>query len=122
MSQFHCFNCGDCCGPVPVNELELKRIRKSLSRMPKHKLECLKNQKRDQLTCMFRDTENEVCGIYNMRPEICKMFGFYEGMVCPRNTDQAMIGRKEGFQRLNKGGKQAEILTIQINWDNIMQF
>jgi uncharacterized protein len=119
---FNCSNCGDCCGPVSVNNLELNRIKKTLSRMPKNKLDRLKNQKRDSMTCMFRDVERNECGIYAMRPEICKMFGFNEGMVCPRNPEHATISRKEGVQRLTKGGKQAGILTLQINWDNIMSF
>lgn len=121
MKPFQCSNCGDCCGPVPVNALELRRIKKKLSRMPKDKLERLKNQKRPPMTCMFRDIENNECGIYNMRPEICKMFGFYEGMKCPRNPEHATIGRKEGVKRLIKDGPHVGILTLQINWDTIMK-
>jgi uncharacterized protein len=120
--KFQCSNCGDCCGPVPVNKLELSRIQKTLRRTPKEKLNRLKNQKRDSLTCMFRDMEKNECGIYNMRPEICKMFGFYKGMVCPQNPKQATISQEEGAMKLTKGGKQAGILTLQINWDNIMDY
>jgi Fe-S-cluster containining protein len=121
MKPFQCSNCGECCGPVPVNKLELQRIQKKLSRMPKDKLERLKNQKRDPLTCMFRDVEKNECGIYNMRPEICKMFGLYEGMKCPRNHEHASIGRKEGVERMTKGGKHVGILTMQITWENIFE-
>lgn len=120
MKPFDCSNCGECCGPVPVNELELSRIQKTLSRMPKGKLQRLQNQKRDPLTCMFRDVEKNECGIYTMRPEVCKMFGFYKNLVCPRNEEHATKEHQEGAERMRKGGKPAGILTIQINWQNIM--
>lgn len=121
MKSFACSNCGDCCGPVPVNKLELSRIQKSLSRMPKREVERLKNQKRSPMTCMFRDIENDKCGVYNFRPEICKMFGFYEGMKCPSNPEHDTESREEGVKRLSKGGKQVGILTLQINWGNVME-
>lgn len=120
MKPFDCSNCGECCGPVPVNELELSRIKKTIQRMPKEKIERLKKQKRGELTCMFRDMENNECAIYTMRPEVCKMFGFYKGLVCPRNEEHATKDTHEGNARMRKGGKPAGILTIQINWENIM--
>lgn len=120
MKPFKCDNTGECCGPVPLNELELNRIRKYLQRMPIAKRERLKNQQRPPLTCMFRDMENNQCGIYTMRPEICKMFGFYEGMVCPRNPEHATINREEGNKRLRPDGvKHVGILSLHITWDNI---
>jgi uncharacterized protein len=121
MKPFECSNCGECCGPIPVNQQELKRIQRVVSRMPKEKRDRLANQKRDPLTCMFRDTEKNECSIYQFRPEICKMFGYYEGMQCPRNEEHATIKRGEGAERLSKGGKQAGILTLQINWNNLMK-
>lgn len=122
MKPFQCSNCGECCGPVNLNELELSRIKKALSRMPKAKIERLKNQKRDAMTCIFRDMEKDECSIYNVRPEICKMFGHYEGMKCPRNHEHATIGKEEGVKKIIKGGKQVGILTLQINWDNIFKY
>jgi uncharacterized protein len=121
MKPFKCSNCGLCCGPVPVNEIELKRIQKKLKRMPRTKIEKLKNQTRTPFTCMFRDEERNQCAIYNVRPEVCRMFGFYDGMVCPENPEHATIGREEGTKRLSKGGKQIGILSLSITWDNIMK-
>jgi uncharacterized protein len=95
---FNCSNCGDCCGPVSVNNLELNRIKKTLSRMPKNKLDRLKIQKRDSMTCMFRDVERNECGIYAMRPEICKMFGFNEGMVCLEIQSMQRLAEKKGYK------------------------
>ena len=119
---FNCSNCGECCGPIPVNELELGRIRRALSRMPVEKINRLKNQQRDSLTCIFRDMESNTCSIYNMRPELCKMFGYYEGMVCSRNEEHATKSREEGMRRITKGGKAVGVLTMQINWDNIFTY
>lgn len=121
MKSFNCSNCGECCGPVPVNKWELNRIKKHLEKLPKSQIERLKNQKRSQFTCIFRDVENNSCGIYKIRPEICKMFGFYEGMVCPRNPEHATIGRKEGQERIGTE-ETVGILSLQITWDNIMKY
>lgn len=121
VKSFVCTNCGDCCGPVAVNEMELNRIQKKLLRMPKAKMERLKNQKRNPLTCMFLDIEKKECGIYDMRPEVCKMFGYYEGLKCPSNPEHATIPHEEGVKRMTKGGKHKGILTLQIDWETIMK-
>lgn len=80
----------------------------------------LKKQVRPELTCMFRDMQFNTCSIYDARPEICKMFGFYDNLVCPSNPSHAVIDRVEGAKRLAKGGKHKGVLTLQITWDNIM--
>lgn len=121
MKNFKCINCGECCGPVPVTEQEAKQIREKISRIPKDKLFQLKHQKRPPLTCIFRDTEKNKCSIYDVRPEICRMFGAYKGMVCPNNPGHATLGHKEGMEKLFKNGEPAGILGIHITWDNILK-
>jgi len=120
MKSFNCINCGECCGPVPVTEQELKRIQKELKNMSKEKVLRLKNQKRPTLMCMFRDMAENKCSIYSVRPILCRMFGTYSGMVCPNNPRSAVIGHKEGMERLLNNGKLVGILSIQYTWDNII--
>lgn len=122
MSSFNCTNCGDCCGPVPVSKQELGKIQKLIRNLPK-KFEKIKEQKRDSLTCMFRDVENNTCSIYHARPEICKMFGLYEGMMCSNNPEHATKSKADGTKRLGKSfgseGRPIGILTMDITWKNI---
>jgi uncharacterized protein len=66
--------------------------------------------------------ESNECSIYNMRPEICKMFGYYEGMVCSRNEEHATKGKQEGTKRLTKGGKPVGVLTLQITKENVFNY
>ncbi len=120
---FKCRNCGLCCGPVPVTETELNKIKKAVERMPAKKRERLMKQKRDPFTCIFRDSENDNCSIYNVRPEVCRMFGFYEGMDCPNNPEFATRSNTEGFQRLEKAAKGSPIvgvLSVDINWNHFV--
>ena len=83
--DFKCVNCGWCCGPVPVCEAELLAIKGVVSRMPRETRETLASQDRGDLACMFRDVRAKRCSIYSVRPLICRMFGQYEGLLCPRN-------------------------------------
>jgi hypothetical protein len=121
MKNFKCINCGECCSPVPVSEQEIKRIREKISRMPKDKILRLKHQNRPLLTCVFRDMEKNRCGIYDVRPEICRMFGSYKGMVCPNNPEHATIDHKEGSEKLVKNGEPVGILGIHFIWNNILK-
>jgi len=123
-NYFDCTNCGLCCGPVPVTELELKKIKKTVKEMPFATIYKLKAQKRGPLECMFRDIEDDKCTIYNARPDICKMFGFYEGMVCPNNPEYATRSMKDGHKRINKNVKDnpvVGVLSINHTWDNILK-
>jgi uncharacterized protein len=122
MKSFACVSCGDCCGPVPVTANEFNRIKVKLSRMPSTQYNRLMNQTRDELTCMFRDVEKNRCGIYSVRPEICRMFGYYEGMACHQNGNEVFATKTEREGRENilskfKGQSPIGILTLEIKWD-----
>lgn len=119
MKTFNCTNCGECCGPIAVNKWELKRIKNAIKRMPQKEVKRLKNQIRNPLTCMFRDIENNCCAIYQHRPEICKMFGHYKGLVCPENPEFAV--KTNGEEQLLKQSPVG-VLTLEINWNNIHSF
>lgn len=121
---FKCTNCGLCCGPVPVTKNELKKIKKEVNKMSFSKIQKLRSQKRDPLTCIFRDLENDKCSIYKARPDICRMFGFYKEMKCPNNPEHATKSREEGNKRIERNTKNnpvVGVLSVNITWDTILK-
>lgn len=57
--------------------------------MPKKLRSNLENQTRLLGTCIFYDLDNDKCGIHDVRPEICRMFGYYEQLACFRKPELA---------------------------------
>ena len=117
--QFDCTNCGLCCGPVPITQYEFKKIKREVKKMPFFLIDKLMNQERGPLECMFRDIEEDKCTIYKARPDICKMFGFYEDMVCPNNPEHATKSSSDGYKRVNRNTRKspvAGVLSVDINW------
>ena len=74
----------ECCGPVPISKNRASRIQSFVDEMPDHHRDRLYRQKRKILDCGFLDLETGVCAIYEMRPQICRLFGSTEGMSCPK--------------------------------------
>lgn len=69
-----CSNCGQCCGDIlHLSKQEIKRIDDYLK---KHKVEptprCILFDYDN--TCPFRDKTNKRCKIYEVRPEICRVY------------------------------------------------
>jgi hypothetical protein len=82
--KHNCRNCGDCCGPLMITKKELSEIKKYIDKnISKKEKNRLKKQKRDPLTCQFRDEKNRNCAIYPVRPEVCRLFGVYDRLPCP---------------------------------------
>lgn len=79
MNKFNCKNCGECCGPAPITNEELRSIKRFL-KMKDMKLPEVK----DELTCRFR--KDNSCLIYPVRPIVCKLFGEYENLYCDKNS------------------------------------
>ena len=69
-----CSNCGQCCSDlIPISEQEIAKIK---AYMKKHQI---KEQRHNaatgvDLTCPFRDERTRKCLIYEVRPEICRLF------------------------------------------------
>lgn len=83
-----CDKCkGFCCGPVPVTKTELVEIKKYVKRQPLSWRTQLRSQLRLFGTCIFYDQDNNKCGIYPVRPSICKAFGHYKNMPCFQKPD-----------------------------------
>lgn len=71
MSDFVCYNCGKCCGTVPIVTEERRRIEKFLKKHPSIRVRI--KQKGPSLDCVFRD-EEKGCLIYPARPQICRAY------------------------------------------------
>lgn len=78
-----------CCGPVPVTESDLKRIRRHVRSMPRGDRDKLKDQLRFFGTCIFFDQDEDKCGIHPARPDICRAFGLHDNLVCFKQPDAA---------------------------------
>ena len=69
-----CSQCGQCCSNLlPLSDKEIARIK---AYVKKHGI---KEQRHNALmavdmTCPFRDERNKKCLIYEIRPEICRVF------------------------------------------------
>lgn len=82
---------GLCCGPVAISPNRLQKIREYVETLPAIERERMAAQKRDALDCGFLDMDTYRCGIYPVRPWICKAFGSVEGMQCPKVTGLVQI-------------------------------
>lgn len=106
-----CEGCkGLCCGPVPVTEQELKKIKKKIKSMPALKRRELESQTRFFGTCIFYDSIHDQCGIYSVRPKVCHLFGYHKDLVCFRNPELAsgeIVKIKED---------PAGILSVDFTW------
>jgi uncharacterized protein len=88
--KFDCMKCvGICCSvydQVEVNKRDIKRLAKyfkvEVNKVIKRYTKVIKNtrilrRKKDPLlgeTCIFHDLEKRVCGIYEGRPEVCRIW------------------------------------------------
>ena len=114
--MINCKGCTACCGPVPVTIKEMNEIQKELSKKSKKEINRLSKQKRDPLTCMFVDTKNKRCSIYNARPNLCRNFGYAKGLECPYNPEYA-TKKYEGELHIPIG-----VLGTTITWENIFHY
>lgn len=114
MGTLPCGNCkGFCCGPVPVTEQELRKIKKKVKTMPPKLLSHLKNQTRHFGTCIFLDLDKNTCAIYSVRPEVCKMFGYHKELPCMFNPKLATNNLPKQFHTERKN---ASMLSIDYTW------
>ncbi|WNB90923.1 YkgJ family cysteine cluster protein [Bacillus sp. NEB1478] len=112
MESLPCEGCkGLCCGPVPVTENELKKIKKKIKTLPSKTRSELENQNRYYGTCIFYDLDKDRCGIHSARPEICRKFGYYKELVCFRKPAIATKNINPSFSENHIG-----ILTLDFTW------
>jgi Fe-S-cluster containining protein len=107
-----CQGCkGLCCGPVPVTEIELKKIKKKIKSMPSKMKSDLENQTRYYGTCIFYDLEKDRCGIHSVRPDICRKFGYYKELDCFRKPELATKNLDQTNTESHVG-----ILSLNFTW------
>lgn len=94
--HLNCKNCGECCGLVPISEKEYNDIKKY----------CIENnikpKKVGMLDCPFRDNENKICMVYEVRPMLCKLMGVTKGMSCNNGNSYEINGYKHISKDVNK--------------------
>lgn len=73
-----CKKCGECCGPVLITKEEKEKIERYL----KFKNIKMPDSDKMDLICKFKGKDNQ-CIIYDVRPEVCRLFGTYENLLCP---------------------------------------
>ena len=96
---FQCKNCGQCCGPVPFSRYDKALIINYLiNNLGIDYLEKLKSQKREPLTCEYRDIEAKKCAIYPVRPEICRMQGTMKVYDARTNRNLQQRAGKRGIR------------------------
>lgn len=67
----NCSRCGQCCSDLlHLDDNEIKRID---DYMKKHKL-VQHNKGANNICCPFRNDETKSCEIYEVRPDICRVF------------------------------------------------
>ena len=94
--HLNCKNCGECCGLVHISEKEYNDIKKY----------CIENnikpKKVGMLDCHFRDNENKICMVYEVRPMLCKLMGVTKGMSCSNGNSYEINGYKHISKDANK--------------------
>ncbi|MBM7590563.1 Fe-S-cluster containining protein [Brevibacillus fulvus] len=111
MNTLPCQGCkGLCCGPVPITGKEFKKIQKKVKTFPRKIRERLERQPRFFGTCIFYDIEQDQCGIHDVRPEICRAFGYHKELVCFRKPELA-TKEKISFKESPVG-----YLSIDFTW------
>lgn len=80
--------------------------------MPIKKRAELEHQHRYYGTCIFYDIEKDQCGIHSARPDICRLFGYHQELVCFRKPELArnevQIGPRE----------EIGVLSLDIKWEH----
>ncbi|MGC5327371.1 YkgJ family cysteine cluster protein [Brevibacillus sp. SYSU BS000544] len=113
MNELPCQGCrGLCCGPVPVTVSEMKKIQKKIRTMPRKIRDELENQPRFFGTCIFYDLHKDQCGIHSARPDICRMFGYHQDLVCFHKPELATKDKATIKE------KHVGMLSIDITWKN----
>lgn len=72
-----CSSCGNCCSNIlPMSQKEIRTIRDYIHKHHIHECNHVIPVAKDtyDMTCPFRDNGKQICTIYPVRPEICRLF------------------------------------------------
>ena len=81
-----CKNCGACCGPIPINVNEYKKINDYVRKNKPAYHTYLSAE----LACKFRVKGK--CSIYEVRPTLCRLMGVTKGMQCINGNTKELNG------------------------------
>jgi len=104
LPNLHCKKlCHESCGPIGLSSLEYKRISNN------------KELKTTKLLICPLLTNNGECGVYKIRPMICRLWGIVKGMECPFGcVPEKFLTREQGVGYLGLareiGGKDTYIV------------
>lgn len=99
-----CDECGlRCASNLPMTHEEFHAIHDFLEKMSPDLRGRLLNQNKAvnfgdgifEKACLFRDMERRHCGIYSVRPLICRLFGLVMWLPCP--TQKVPFAGKEAL-------------------------
>ena len=124
MSEFICINCGQCCGPVPISNTDWDNIVTAVGNMNLTDIEHLVMQKRESMTCIFRDNEFKKCAIHEHRPLICRLQGTQKGLPCPNmpRYGKGDDGRVALYREFGENREYLKgILSVDIAWKDILE-
>ena len=83
ISNFKCKeNCGECCGPIPINKKLFEKHKDKIQREIKQIVGDF--YLTEDLKCIFLNKETK-CAIYEDRPQICRNYGIgkFDALSCP---------------------------------------
>lgn len=100
--------CSDSCGPIQMSIRERERIER-----PHGKVECGLGPSCSMLT------PDRKCGVYDIRPLICRLWGLTESMQCPYGCKpDRLLTDEEGFDFLRRsieiGGAPSQDSSLQL--------
>lgn len=93
-----CSKCGHCCGRfLPLSPDEINKIKKYIKyRSIKENVHFTPLSKQSlDYTCPFRNNNKKICTIYEVRPEICKVFICNSKKRIKENTDELLNGKRK---------------------------
>lgn len=119
-----CNSCIECCANVFITDTELKDVRRFVRLMPEEEINRLRNQERSPGVCPFADIEKKLCTVYEVRPWVCRKFGYVERMQCSYNKHIPLQDFHESlieYVQDHNGAQITEvekILGINVTWES----
>jgi Fe-S-cluster containining protein len=112
-----------CCGPVPISAPRLARILAYLRTLPRREIKRLMHQEREPLVCHFVDTATYRCSIYELRPQVCQMYGHTEGLECPKVGHLVQILPADEVKRRMRMEVQEKIVmdSTDFRWQTVLK-
>ena len=107
-----CSCCGECCGDIlHLSKREIKEIDKYLK---KHKIEATPRILMSfyDNTCPFRDNKEKKCKIYEVRPDICRVY------KCDKSPEEVYKNR----ELTNKGKVTRSMRNLFFNDTKFKEF